>query len=113
MKTTRLSFVRGSVCVCASTALLAACGSADDDDSNGDAASVCTSTIAANHGHVLSITAADKLAGASKDYDIKGSASHSHTVSISAADFTTLKTGSLTLTSSTNAGHSHDIDITC
>jgi len=73
-----------------------------------------TDTIAANHGHVLTVTAADAAAGADKTYDIMGSASHTHSVTITAAMFAAMETGTVTTTTSTtNAGHAHDITVMC
>ena len=43
-----------------------------------------TTTISANHGHVLVVSQADVLAGVDKTYSIKGNASHDHTVVVSA-----------------------------
>jgi hypothetical protein len=111
MQTTRLSFLRGSLGVCASGVLLAACGSSSSDKT--PSGSACQTTISANHGHSLSIPIADKMAGAAKDYDIKGSADHSHTVSLTAADWADIDAGSLTVTSSVTNGHSHDVSISC
>jgi len=73
-----------------------------------------TDTIAANHGHVLTVTAADAAAAVDKVYDIMGSASHTHSVTISAAMFALLETGTvITTTSTTSAGHSHGITVMC
>ncbi len=112
MSITKRSLFRGSVGLCAAGVLTAACGGGDDDDTSGGGA--CKTQIAANHGHSLSISGADKMAGAAKDYDIKGSADHSHTVSLGADDFADLNGGTVVVVqSSTNAGHSHDVTITC
>jgi hypothetical protein len=112
MNITKRSFVRGSVGVCAAGILTAACGGDDDDDTSSGGA--CTTQIASNHGHALTISAADKMTAAAKEYDIKGSADHSHTVSLSAEDFANLAAGDvLILTSSTDAGHEHEVTITC
>lgn len=102
--------------VCAAGVLLAACGGGDDDDSQPkkEDGNACSSEISNNHGHSLTISAADQAAGAAKSYDIKGGASHSHTVELDADDFAELKSGtSLIVTSSIDAGHSHDVEITC
>lgn len=73
-----------------------------------------TDTIAANHGHVLVVTAADAAAAADKTYDIMGTASHTHSVTITAAMFAVLETGTLiTTTSTTTSGHSHGITVMC
>jgi hypothetical protein len=43
-----------------------------------------------------------------------GTTPHTHTVTIAAADFTTLRGGSsVTITSSTASGHTHDFSIVC
>jgi len=70
--------------------------------------------IAGNHGHVLTVTAADATAAVDKAYDIMGTASHTHSVTITAAMFAMLETGAvITTTSTTSAGHSHGITVMC
>jgi hypothetical protein len=121
MKTTRLTFVRGAVGVCTAGLLSAACGGDDDDDDNGTGGTggggggtACGTTIGTNHGHQMTVSAADRTAAADKTYDIAGSADHSHTVELTAEDFTDLADGTiLVLESSTDAGHSHEITIEC
>jgi hypothetical protein len=114
MNITKRSFVRGSLGVCAAGVLTAACGGDDDDDTATNNGGACTTEIASNHGHALTISATDKMTGAAKEYDIKGSADHSHMVSLSADDFADLASGTIVIvTSSTNEGHSHDVTITC
>jgi hypothetical protein len=110
---TKRSFVRGSVGVCVAGVMTAACGG-DDDDDDTSSGGACTTQIASNHGHALTVSAADKMTGAAKEYDIKGSADHSHTVSLSAEDFADLASGTiLIMNSSTDAGHEHEVTITC
>ena len=112
MKTSRLSFVRGSMGVCVAGALTAACGGDDDDDD--DAGASCQAAIGSNHGHNLSVAAADIMAGVDKTYDIQGGSAHSHSVALSAEDFAGMTSGTvLVVESSTDAGHSHEITITC
>jgi hypothetical protein len=115
METSRRSFVQTSVGVCTLGLLSAACGSSSGNtDTNAGDGGVCSVTISANHGHVLDITAADKMAGAAKDYDIRGTATHSHIVSLSADNFATLNTGgTVNVTSTVTLGHSHDLSIKC
>lgn len=73
-----------------------------------------TDVIAANHGHVLTVTAAEAAAGVDKTYDIMGTATHTHSVTITAAMFAMLETGTvITTTSTTMAGHSHGITVMC
>jgi hypothetical protein len=110
MKTSRLAFVRGSVGVCAAGFMAAGCSSGDDDDT----ATECQSEIANNHGHKLTIAEADKQAAAAKVYDIQGTSAHTHTLSLDADDFKELAEGTiLILTSSTDNGHAHDVEIHC
>jgi hypothetical protein len=77
----------------------------------------CTSTtaaIGANHGHSIMVSAADITAGVDKTYNIKGGSQHPHTVIVSAAMFTMLKAGmAIMVTSTTDAGHSHAVTVTC
>jgi hypothetical protein len=111
MKTSRLAFVRGSVGVCTASLFTVGCPGGDDEP---EPDPKCQSEIANNHGHQLTISAADKMAGVAKIYDIQGTSAHSHTVSLDADDFKDLAAGTIViLPSSTDAGHSHDIEITC
>ncbi len=74
----------------------------------------CSDTIAANHGHVLSVALADLDSPTDMTYDIQGTADHTHTVVLTVAQLRALKTGaSITTTSSTTLAHMHDISITC
>jgi hypothetical protein len=98
--------------VCVAGVLTAACGGDDDDDGNGSAS--CKAAIGTNHGHSMSLSAADVMAGVDKTYDIQGSSAHSHTVDISAEEFAGMTAGTvLSVTSSTDAGHAHEVTITC
>jgi len=73
-----------------------------------------TDTIGGNHGHVLTVTAADAAAGVDKTYDIMGTASHTHSVTITAAMFAMLETGVAIMTNSTvTASHDHPITVVC
>lgn len=118
MKTTRLEFVQGALGVCVAGVLAAACGS--DESSNpggggtGGGGEACATVIGTNHAHMMTVTQAHVDAGTAKTYDIQGGSPHSHMVELSAEDFAELKAGTiLTVTSSTDAGHSHEITITC
>ena len=109
MKTTRQTFVRGALGVCTAGLLSAACGG---DDGGGNNA--CSTEIGTNHGHEMTVSAADKEAGVAKTYDIQGMSDHSHTVELTAEDFADLASGTiLIVTSSTDAAHSHEVTITC
>ena len=74
----------------------------------------CTDTIAANHGHVLTIATADLDSLTDLVYNIQGGAAHNHTVTLTVANLRALKAGTvLTATSSTGANHDHSVSITC
>jgi hypothetical protein len=71
-------------------------------------------TIASNHGHVIMVTAAEANAGADKTYSIQGTSTHPHTVMITAAQFATLRmAGTITVMSSMDSGHYHNVTVTC
>jgi hypothetical protein len=80
-------------------------------------AATCTSAtgaIGANHGHSIAVPPADIVAGVDKTYNIKGGSAHPHTVVVSAAMFTMLKAGmAIMVTSSSDAGHTHAVTVTC
>lgn len=71
-------------------------------------------TITANHGHAISVAAADIAAGVDKTYNIKGGSAHPHTVTITAAMFAMLQASqAITVRSSSDAGHTHDVTVSC
>jgi hypothetical protein len=73
-----------------------------------------TSVISVNHGHSLVVPQADVTAGVAKSYDITGGGGHPHIVDISDSDFAMLQQGqSISVTSSTDASHSHDVTVSC
>jgi hypothetical protein len=75
---------------------------------------VTSALISSNHGHVLSVSAADVMAGVDKTYNIKGTSTHSHSVKITGAMFATLKsTQTLKVMSTTDSSHSHSVTVTC
>jgi hypothetical protein len=113
MSMTRKEFL-GTMFGVAGVAVLAGCGG---DEEGGDCA-MSTADIAANHGHTLTVSAADVTAGVDKTYDIAGSAGHSHNVTITAANFATLKATAnaslmVTSTSGGTTPHTHVVTITC
>lgn len=132
---TRLQFLRvaaggalGSLAV-----LAAACGGDDGDSPPIDAApadgsgpdgaatvdappSACSpsATIGTNHGHTLTVPAADVTAAQPRTYDITGSSPHAHSVSLTAAHFAMLAQGmTVTVNSSSGAAHIHAVTIRC
>ncbi|MFN0251279.1 MAG: hypothetical protein ACKV2T_30670 [Kofleriaceae bacterium] len=122
---TRHEFLR-TVLMTSLGGVLAACGTdgAGDSDPTPDAggtpdmfAGTCathTVTVGSNHGHRMTIAAADLDSTTPVSYDITGTASHPHTVTISPAQFATLKqTGFLMVNSTTDDGHPHSVRISC
>ena len=110
MKISRKDLLRSAVAAIGASSL--GCGGGDDSASGSK--SSCSSDIVSNHGHVLTVSAADVAAGADKDYNIQGTADHNHQVTITKAHFADLKAGTLVaLTSTTAAGHVHSITVQC
>lgn len=98
----------------------AACGDDDGgggtDAGGGEGGSTCSpnATIGENHGHSISVPSADVLAGVARSYDIQGTSMHPHTVEVTAAQFAELASGTtVTVTSSTDAAHTHSVVIMC
>ena len=107
--TTRRELLIGA----ASIALVPACGTATQ---GGDAASgpTCASQIMGNHGHVLTVPGSQLAAPADHTYNIQGAADHTHEVALTMADLQTLATGgTVTVTSSLGAGHTHSCSVHC
>jgi hypothetical protein len=114
MKSTRLEFVQGALGVGVTGLLTAACGGDDDDNNNNNGGDTCGTTIGTNHGHKMTVTRAEAMAGQAKTYHIKGDSPHDHTVELSAEDFADLLDGTtMIVTSSTDESHAHDVTIEC
>ena len=74
----------------------------------------CNATIAGNHGHALTIAAADLNSTVDITYDIHGTADHTHSVTFTAAQLAQLKAGTMvTVTSTTTLAHNHVIGEQC
>lgn len=72
------------------------------------------SNITNNHGHSLIVSKADIEAGTEKTYSIQGAADHDHMITITAADFSTLKSNmQIGENSTTVQSHSHTVTISC
>jgi hypothetical protein len=120
-----LNTVVGAVAGVAGAAALVACGGGDGDSSDAGVAKNCATNgglaaIGANHGHMMTVTAADVNAGVEKTYNLQGSANgHTHTVTVSAAQFNTMKTNpgtNITINSTLSdmtPSHMHAIMISC
>ena len=119
MKATRTEFLQSALVACLAGATVACGGDDDDADPDGSGGSssgggACGTTIATNHGHKLTVTKAQAMAGAAKSYDIQGDSDHPHTVDLSAAQMMMLAAGDpVTVESSTDASHSHSVTISC
>jgi hypothetical protein len=73
-----------------------------------------TITIGRNHGHHLLVPREDVDRGIETSYDIMGASAHPHTVVLTEADFADIAAGrTVTVTSSTDADHEHEITIAC
>jgi hypothetical protein len=116
MSITRKDFL-ATLATGAAFGALAACGGDDGGGGGIDApAGACAlnEAISANHGHVLTVSAADVTAAVDKTYDIMGSSVHTHTVTLTAAHFAMLaQNQTVNVTSTSSGAHSHTITITC
>jgi hypothetical protein len=119
MTITRKQFVSGAT---ATTVLLLFQGCGGGGGYGGAApapapASTCGSSgaqIAGNHGHALVIASADLDSMVPVTYNIQAMADHNHQVTLSAAQLAQLKAHqTVVVTSTTTAGHNHDLTVTC
>jgi hypothetical protein len=115
---TRKEFLRsiaGAGVGAAGLTALAACG--DDGGSTpppDTAQASCTASIGTNHGHTMSVSRDDVMAGAEKTYQIQGSSGHPHTVVVTAAMFTMLQNNTAVMVrSSMDDLHDHQVTINC
>ena len=69
--------------------------------------------ISANHGHTLTVSAADVMAGVAKLYDTKGISDHDHFIQLSSADFAKLQAGGSVRKLTCNGGHEHEYIVNC
>jgi len=70
--------------------------------------------VSANHGHTLTIPAADVDSTVAKTYSIAGAAGHDHTITLSPAQLAQIKAKTaVTVTSSVDVGHFHDVTVNC
>lgn len=87
----------------------------DPDQANcledGTNSSVAT---AAGHSHNFTVPKEDVAAGVEKTYVMTNVNSHTHQVTITAAQFATLQgNNSVTATSTSDAGHTHSVSVSC
>ena len=75
--------------------------------------------ISANHGHSLTIPAADVDSTVSKTYSIMGTADHDHTITLTPAQLAMIKVMSAIVVTSTIGGsmnfpsHTHSVTVNC
>jgi hypothetical protein len=123
-KITRSQFLRrlaAGVASGAALVTLVACAGDDagGDDGTGDldaAPGACRldESIGGNHGHVLTVSAADVAAGTTRTYDIQGSSLHPHTVTLTAEHFAMLaQNQQVSVRSTTDSGHAHTVTVSC
>jgi hypothetical protein len=76
---------------------------------------VCGATaITGNHGHALTIAAADLDSPVDKTFSIAGTADHDHTITLSGLQLQSIKDKlGATTVSSITFGHSHDVSVNC
>jgi hypothetical protein len=122
MSMTRKEFL--GTLIGAGALLAAGCGGDDGGGGTADApvsGKSCTmngttTSIEANHGHVIMVSKDDVTAGVDKTYDITGTSTHSHMVTVTAANFTTLKDNpgmTVMVTSTVGGAHTHAVTIMC
>jgi hypothetical protein len=87
------------------------------DDGGGGGNQQCGATgaaISGNHGHTLTIPEADLSATMDMTYNIMGTATHNHTVTFTVAQLAQLKNHqSVTVTSTSASGHTHNVTASC
>jgi hypothetical protein len=116
MKITRRQFLGTAAVVGAA----AACGGGGGDDGAGPmkdcVVNGTTATIGSNHGHTITVSMVDVMAGVDKTYDIMGTAAHTHSVTVTAANFASLVSnpdGSVMVNSTSSNAHTHTVTILC
>lgn len=92
-------------------------GSGGGGGGGGGGGQTCGSSGAAitgNHGHVLSIPAADLTATTNRTYGITGTGDHPHSVTFTPAQLAALGAGTSVMVMSTvNSAHDHAVTATC
>ena len=99
---------RAGMAWAAGIALCAACSSGGDGPSG--PAGDLSGAISDNHGHTVTITAAQVAAGADVLLTSGGAATHTHTASLQSAQVVAIRAGTRTVvTSSLANSHSHSV----
>jgi hypothetical protein len=113
-----LSSLIGLVAGAGGAAVLAGCGGGGAAAPDAGPVSCTTQgtgvLIETNHGHALSVSKDDVVAGVDRTYDITGSSAHPHAVTITAAMFKMLQGNtSVSVTSTSGGGHTHSVTVQC
>jgi hypothetical protein len=89
-------------------------GGGGNDDPGAQSCGAGDAAIAGNHGHALSIPAADLTSTSNRTYDITGTADHGHSVTFTPAQLQALGAGqSVMVTSTTDSAHDHVVTARC
>jgi hypothetical protein len=94
------------------------------DASDGGSTNACavnvprTVSISANHGHTLTIPAADATSLTSKEYQLTIGNGHTHLITFTADDFVKLRAGTMAIEISgppegSATGHMHTVTVVC
>jgi hypothetical protein len=125
MDTTRRRLLFASAGSGALAALLASCGGGSDYSSPAPpppappppGTLACGSTVITdNHGHVLTIAAADLDSMVDKTYSIEGVSGHVHNITLTPAQLATIKAKTAVVVMSTVGGspaHTHNVTVNC
>jgi hypothetical protein len=95
------------------TITISGCGDDDDNPTTNPSPSATNrvGTVSANHGHEVTITAAQITAGtALMSLQIQGSATHPHTINLTAAQVTSIgQNQRVSVDSTTDQAHNHTV----
>jgi hypothetical protein len=89
------------------TITVSGCG---DDDPTTPTAGDEMGTISGNHGHAVTVSAADITAGNGVTLDLRGGADHNHQVTLTSAEIVQIRNGArVSTTSTTTNAHQHTV----
>jgi hypothetical protein len=93
------------------TITISGCGDDDNPTTNPSPSGNHPGTISANHGHEVTITAAQiTTGGALMSLQIQGAATHPHTISLTAAQVTSIgQNQRVSVDSTTDQAHNHTV----
>jgi hypothetical protein len=93
------------------TITITGCGGDDDDPGTGPSGQGNeVGTVSANHGHEVTVSAAQITAGQAMSVTMIGPATHTHSISLTAAQVVAIgQNQQVSVTSTTDGGHSHTV----